>query len=100
MSLYLKILIFAGAVPFILSFYPPLKFYRRPLALLASIGSVLIVFGLWDILATLNQHWYFVAKGIYGIYFLALPLEEWLFFIVITFCCLFTWEVIKYFWKE
>lgn len=100
MSLYLKILFFAGIAPFILSFYPPLNFYRRPYALLASIGSVLIVFGLWDILATIHQHWHFLATGIYGRYLLALPLEEWLFFIVITFCSLFTWEIVKYFWRK
>jgi len=100
MSLYVQILLGAGIVPFILSFYPPLRFYRRPFALVASIGAVLLVFGSWDVLATLNHHWYFERSGIYGLYLLMLPLEEWLFFVVITFCCLFTWETIKYIWKK
>lgn len=100
MSLYLKILLMAGIIPFILSFYKPLKFYRRPAALFFSLTAVLVVFGGWDIWATISQHWHFERSGIYGLYFLALPLEEWLFFMVITFCCLFTWEVVKFFWRK
>jgi len=100
MSLYLKVLLLSVAVPFVLSFYRPLGFYRRPLALLASIGAVLIIFGSWDIWATLQGHWWFERSGIYGIYWLSLPLEEWLFFVVIPFCCLFTWEIVKYLWRK
>jgi lycopene cyclase domain-containing protein len=100
MSLYLKILLISGIVPFLFSFYKPLHFYKKPLALFASILSVVIVFGVWDIFATINNHWHFDSKGIFGIYFLYLPLEEWLFFIIIPFCCIFTWEVVKFFWRK
>ena len=85
MSLYLKVLLLAGIFPLLLSFYKPLNFYRKPQALAGSILFVLIIFGVWDVLATQNGHWWFETTGIYGVYFLGLPLEEWLFFVVIPF---------------
>ena len=96
MSEYLLLLILSGSMPFILSFYPPLKFYRNLKALFLSILIVFLVFGGWDIFATWRNHWYFNPKGVYAFRIINLPLEEALFFIVIPFCCIFTWEVIKF----
>lgn len=96
MSKYFIVLLICGIFPFILSFYPPLKFYSNLKALIVSLISTAILFGLWDVIATGRGHWWFEPKGVWGIYFIGLPLEEWLFFIVIPFCCLFTWETIKY----
>jgi lycopene cyclase domain-containing protein len=94
------VLLLSGIVPFALSFYPPLKFYRNIKALLISIGSILIIFGGWDVFATYRGHWWFDDAGVYPIRLLNLPIEEILFFIVIPFCCIFTWEVIKFFRRE
>jgi len=96
MSSYLKVLILSGSIPFILSFWPPLKFYRNFKALAFSILIVLLIFGSWDVFATYRGHWYFNPEGVLGINIINLPLEEVLFFIVIPFCCIFTWEAIKY----
>jgi lycopene cyclase domain-containing protein len=96
MSKYMALLIFSGSIPFLFSLWPALRFYRNYRALLSSISCVLVIFGSWDIFATWRGHWYFDPAGIYGIKAVNLPLEEWLFFIVIPFCCLFTWEVLKY----
>ncbi|MDD5255847.1 MAG: lycopene cyclase domain-containing protein [Candidatus Omnitrophica bacterium] len=90
------ILLISGSVPFLLSFYPPLKFYRKPLALAASIAVVLAVFGAWDVFAVWRGHWYFDPGAVFSMRVINLPLEETLFFVVIPFCCIFTWEAMKY----
>jgi lycopene cyclase domain-containing protein len=96
MSEYFLVLILSLSAPLILSFYPPLKFYRNISGLIISILVTVVLFGIWDVLATARGHWWFEPDKIWGIHFINLPLEEWLFFIVIPFCCLFTWETIKF----
>jgi lycopene cyclase domain-containing protein len=96
MSQYMLVLLLAGIVPLLLSFWPPLKFYRRPAELFGSIGLIVVIFGAWDVFAIVRGHWYFNPQGVYGFRILNLPLEEVLFFVVIPFCCIFTWEAIKF----
>lgn len=51
--------------------------------LLAIIGS--IIFSLpWDYIAITERIWYFEKPYILGIWFLGLPIEEWLFIIFVT----------------
>ncbi|MFA5261124.1 MAG: lycopene cyclase domain-containing protein [Candidatus Omnitrophota bacterium] len=97
MSKYLAALILSGIFPFVLSFYPPLRFYQHKRALFFSLGLIVLMFGAWDVLATTRGHWYFNPQGILGVWFLKLPVEEWLFFIIIPFCCIFTWEVVNFY---
>lgn len=96
MSKYMMVLILAGVVPFLLSFWPKLRFYRNILALLYSIGLIIVIFGAWDVFATWCGHWYFNQGGVWPIRIINLPVEEVLFFVVIPFCCIFTWETIQY----
>jgi len=96
MSSYAAVLILSVAVPFVFSFWPKLKFYRNIRSLVISISLVLIIFGGWDIFATYRGHWYFNPQGVGSIRIVNLPLEEMLFFVVIPFCCIFTWEVLKF----
>ncbi len=96
MSKYFFVLLLSLIFPLILSFYHPLKFYEKKSWLLISLLITFIVFGIWDVFATARGHWWFEPTGVWGIYFINLPVEEWLFFLVIPFCCLFTWEIIKY----
>jgi len=96
MSQYMRVLVLAGIVPFLLSFWSPLRFWRNKSALVSSIGLVVIIFGAWDVLATLRGHWYFNPKGVWHFRIFNLPVEEVLFFVVIPFCCIFTWEAINY----
>jgi len=90
------LLIISGAVPLLCSFYPPLKFYRKIKALFFSIGLIVLIFGSWDIFAVWRGHWYFDPSGVWPMRVVNLPLEEMLFFIVIPFCCIFTWEALGY----
>lgn len=83
-------------MPFIFSFWPALKFYRNLRALILSISLIIVIFGAWDVFAVWRGHWSFNPEGIFGLKVINLPLEEVLFFVVIPFCCIFTWEAIKY----
>jgi lycopene cyclase domain-containing protein len=96
MSRYAAVLITALFLPFLLSFWAPLRFYRNLRSLFISIFCVVIIFGGWDVFATWRGHWYFNPKMVWPTRLINLPIEEWLFFIVIPFCCIFTWEAIKY----
>ena len=92
----MTVLILSGLLPFVLSFWPPLKLYRNIRSLFISISLIVIIFGGWDIFATYRGHWYFNPEGVGKIRIVNLPLEEVLFFVVIPFCCIFTWEALKF----
>jgi lycopene beta-cyclase len=70
------------------------RVYRRPKALLATLAPVVAVFGGWDILAVHRGQWWFSARYIMGPRMAGLPIEEWLFFLVIPVCALLTYEVL------
>ena len=90
------VLIIAGFLPLVLSFFPPLKFYRNLRPLFRSIGLIMLTFGSWDVFAVWRSHWYFDPYAVWDFRILNLPLEEVLFFVVVPFCCIFTWEAILY----
>jgi lycopene cyclase domain-containing protein len=89
---------FAG--PMLLSFSGKIKFYQNKSRLVYAVTIPLVFFVIWDVIATYRGHWSFNEKYITGLYFLNLPIEEVLFFIVIPFCALFTWEVVKFYSKS
>lgn len=95
----MALLLMSGAVPLLLSFYPPMGMYkgRGVKALFLSLAIVTLSFGAWDVYATWRGHWSFDPAGVWQARIINLPVEEVLFFIVIPFCCIFTWEVLKYF---
>ncbi len=96
MSTYMTVLIIAGIVPLALSFWPGLTFYQNIRALFISIVLVVTLFGAWDIFAVYRGHWFFNPDGVWSVKIINLPVEEVLFFIVIPFCCIFTWEALNY----
>jgi len=90
------VLVLSVSVPLFLSFRLPLGIWRNFRALFASLALIVAIFGTWDMLAARRGHWYFNPDGVCGFYIANLPLEEWLFFVVIPFCCIFTWEALRY----
>ena len=96
MSKYMMVLLLSLSVPFLVSFWPPLRFWRNIKSLILSISLIVLIFGLWDIFATHRGHWEFNPQGLFGLKIVNLPIEEWLFFVIIPFCCIFTWEAINY----
>ncbi|MCX7878666.1 MAG: lycopene cyclase domain-containing protein [Ignavibacteria bacterium] len=99
-SEYFIVLICCIIVPLMKSFSREINFYRNPASLVISIALPFFIFILWDIYATSRGHWDFNPDYITGYRIYNLPIEEVLFFIVIPFCGLFTWEVVKYFYKK
>lgn len=94
MSRYLVLLSVSLSLPLVLSFLPVLRFYRNLRGLLFSLAAVLVVFGSWDVFAVWRGHWSFDPGAVMDMRILNLPLEEVLFFVVIPFCCIFTWEAL------
>ncbi len=94
------VLVFSGIGPLVLSFWPGLKFWQKWRALAGSIALILVIFGTWDVIATVRGHWVFHPQKVWNLRIINLPVEEVLFFVIIPFCCIFTWEVIHYFGKD
>jgi lycopene cyclase domain-containing protein len=89
MSLYLKVEILAVAIPFLLSFDQKVRFYKMWNTLLPSIFISGALFAVSDILVTKQGIWGFNPRYHSGILLSGLPLEEWLFFILIPYSSLF-----------
>ncbi len=70
------------------------RVYRRPKALLATLAPVAAVFAGWDLIAVHHGDWWFSARYILGPRLAGLPVEEWLFFLVVPVCALLTYEVL------
>lgn len=70
------------------------RVYRRPKALLAALGPVVAVFAGWDLIAVHRGEWWFSARYTLGLRLAGLPVEEWLFFLVVPVCALLTYEVL------
>lgn len=92
---YLLLMLGSLLFPLILSFDKRVRFVRKwkylPLPMLVS-GAYFII---WDHFFAKLGVWSFNEKYILGPEWLLLPLEEWLFFIVIPFVCLFNYECLN-----
>jgi lycopene cyclase domain-containing protein len=89
MSLYLLLEIFSIAVPLSLSFDKKLRFYKMWKSVFLSIFISGALFITQDIIFLKLGIWGFNPRYHTGIFLLGLPIEEWLFFIIIPYCCLF-----------
>jgi len=82
-------------VPFVVSFHPRLSLYKHKKALLFAIITPALLYGLWDVAAADRGHWTFNPRYVVGVEILGLPIEEWLFFVVLAFVSVFTWEAVN-----
>jgi lycopene cyclase domain-containing protein len=87
-------------IPFIRSFETRVRFYNNWGPLFAGIFIMMLVFIPWDVVFTRMEVWSFNYNYVSGLYILDLPVEEWLFFVVIPYCCVFVYEVLKYFFPK
>ena len=70
------------------------RVYRRPKALLTTLAPVVVLFGGWDLLAVRHGEWQYSRRYTLGWWPLGLPVEEWLFFLVVPICAMLTYEVL------
>ena len=92
---YLFLDLAAVSIPFFAGFHPRLAFYKKWKYLFPAILVAAIPFIAWDIYFTAEGIWGFNPRYLTGLYFLGLPLEEWLFFFCIPYACVFTYEALK-----
>ena len=90
--LYLSLLLISLSVPLLLSFDKKLQFYRQWKFLFPSLIAVSAFFILFDILLTNAGVWGFNSRYHLKWIILGLPMEEWLFFIIIPYASIFLHE--------
>ena len=93
MSTYLQVLAFSIIFPLIFSFHNKIQFYKKWPAFFKANILIMIPFLVWDGLFTSHGVWGFSKDHLLGIHLFNLPIEEILFFIIIPYCCVFTYEV-------
>jgi lycopene cyclase domain-containing protein len=96
MSVYLTLELFAIIIPLLFSYDRKLQFYTKIKAVALSLLVVGSFYIIGDILFTKYGVWGFNPKYHSGIVIAGLPLEEWLFFIVIPYASLFLHDTLVY----
>jgi lycopene cyclase domain-containing protein len=92
------LLVLAGCLAAALWLEPVLKVnvFRRGRRLLLTVLPVVVVFGLWDVLAIAAGHWRFDPAQTTGVVLPGgLPLDEVLFFVVVPVCAVLGFEAVR-----
>jgi len=92
---YLIVLITTISIPLILSFDKKVQYYKNLKYIFPAIFITAAIFIAWDINFTKAGIWSFNANFTLGKEYLGLPIEEWLFFLVVPYSCVFIYEVLK-----
>lgn len=100
MWLYLSLLAISVVVPLILSFDKRLQFYKQWKYLFPAIALVAIFYIICDIWLTYKGVWGFNSRYHLPYRFWGLPIEEWLFFVVIPYACIFLHDAIKLYFPQ
>lgn len=86
--------------PLVLSFDRKVGFYRHWGSLGVSLGVVSCAYIVWDVLATRAGHWSFDPEFAGSMRLVGLPVGEILFFIAVPYACIFTYAVVRVYFKE
>ncbi len=97
---YACLLLFTISYPLFRSFEHRVRYSTKWRFLFPPMIITAIIFIVWDIIFEEMGIWHFNPAYVTGIFILNLPVEEWLFFIIIPFACFFIYEVVKYFDKK
>ncbi|WP_430972416.1 lycopene cyclase domain-containing protein [Sunxiuqinia rutila] len=92
---YAGLLLGTLAIPLALSFDQKVRFWTKWKYLFPAILITAILFIYWDIQFTKAGIWSFNHDYVLGYFYKGLPLEEWLFFLIVPYACLFIYEVLK-----
>ncbi|SFI62347.1 lycopene cyclase domain-containing protein [Kaistella treverensis] len=98
---YLLLDFFSFIIPFLFSFEKKrMHFIQHWKAYFTAIISVGIFFILWDSYFAYNDVWGFNDQYLVGWRILKLPIEEWLFFLLIPYASVFIHYSLKYFFPQ
>jgi lycopene cyclase domain-containing protein len=92
---YLILLIVSIVVPFAQSFQKKKQYNKKIKYIIPAILVSAAFFLIWDIYFTKAKIWNFNFEFTLGEKLLGLPLEEWLFFLIVPYCCVFIYEIVK-----
>lgn len=98
--LYLALDLTALAGPVALSFDRRVAFYRNYRHAFPAILGMMLVFVPWDMAFVAGGIWGFDARYVTGVAVGNLPVEEWLFFPVVSYACLFIYECLRCYVKN
>jgi lycopene cyclase domain-containing protein len=98
--LYFGVLLFAISYPLAQSFEHRIRYASKWGMMLPGMLITAAFFLIWDVWFTNMGVWEFNPTYISGLFLINLPLEEWLFFLVIPFACIFIYEVLIYFFPS
>lgn len=97
---YLYLILFTISAPFVLSFDKKVAFYREWKYLFPAILIMAVFFIGKDVLFAANGIWGFNDRYLIGFRMLGLPLEEWLFFVVVPYACVFIYACLVAYLKS
>jgi len=98
--LYLVLMLASIAYPLLQSFERRITMFRKWKHIFPAILITAGFFIIWDEFFTRIGVWSFNEKYILGILIGSLPLEEWLFFLIVPYACFFVYFVANYFIKK
>jgi lycopene cyclase domain-containing protein len=94
---YLFLDLLTLSFPLARSFESRIRFVRFWPGIFLGTAIMMLLFVPWDVWFTSKEVWGFNDRFITGITIGNLPIEEWMFFIVVPFACGFIYEVLNYF---
>ncbi|MGQ8338841.1 lycopene cyclase domain-containing protein [Sunxiuqinia sp. A32] len=97
---YLGLLFLTFIFPFVLSFDKKVHFWKNWKYLFPSILITAVIFLIWDVKFTEAGIWSFNHEYTLDLYIKGMPIEEWLFFLVIPYACVFIYEVMKAYFNK
>ena len=92
---YLLLLAACVAVTAPLELVLGVRVYRQARRLALTLLSTGAVFVAWDLVGARLGHWDYNPARIVGIHLLGLPLEEYLFFVVVPLCGVMAYEAVR-----
>ena len=95
--LYAATLVASILFPFLLSFDKNVHFYKKWRPLFSATFIVAFFFIVWDIVFTARGVWGFNEAYYLGATMAGLPIEEWLWFFIIPYCCIFIYECLNFY---
>jgi lycopene cyclase domain-containing protein len=91
---YLLLLAACVAVTLPLELVLGVRVYRQPRRLITTVLPVAAVFAVWDRIGVAHGDWRFAGTYTIGLRIAGLPLEEWLFVLVIPICAVMAYEAV------